>query len=263
MYIPLIALALGYTVWVRRRASQAAVDSRPAQIAFFQRTGYCYADRPNMPPEVQADRSTQLSAELTAIGRQQVSGKDYEHETHMVRNYNGLVIHYRNGFGFKKELTKSVTYRWANFTGDLVRPPRVSMHIANKALDSTMKAVGEAFSNRKREFTPRCAHRIATGIAAVDSQFVVYADDPGAVVHLLSTNPALVSMLSGWAELDLAITRDGIFFNDPTEKNMNAALGGTLGSMAIGFDIGKRLELMIPVHDRIGDLMLTLARATA
>lgn len=263
IYIPLLGLALGYTFWMRQRAAQAAVNSRPAQIAFFQRTGYCYADRMNMPPEVQADRATQLYSDLMALGKQQISGKDYEHETHMVRNYHGLVIHYRNGFGFKKSPGKSTTYRWANFTGDLLQRPRVSMHIAHKSLDSMMKAVGEVFSNSRRVFTPRCAQRITTGIPAVDQQFAVYADDPAAVVHVLSANPALVDMLSGWAELDVAITPDGVFFNDPSEKNTTAAMGGTIGSMAIGFDIGKRLELMIPVHDRIADLMLMLARVTS
>jgi hypothetical protein len=263
IYIPLLGLALGYTFWIKRRAAQAAVSSRPAQIAFFERTGYCYADRPNMPPEVQADRALQLGQELSALGKQQVLGKDYEHETHMVRNYHGLVIHYRNGFGFKKELTKSTTYRWANFTGDLLQPPRVALHIAHKSLGSVMKAVGEAFSNTTRVFRPRCAQRIATGIPAVDSEFVVYADDPAAAAYVLSTNPALVDLLSGWAELDVAITREGVFFNDPTEKNTTAAMGGMLGNMALGFDIGKRLELMTPVHDRVADLMLTLARATA
>ena len=263
IYIPLLGLALGYTFWVRRRAAQAAINSRPQQIAFFQRTGYCYADRPNMPPEVQADRALELGNELSAIGKQQMLGKSYEHETHMVRNYHGLVIHYRNGFGFEKGLTQSTSYRWANFTGDLLQPPRVTLHIAHKSLDSVMKAVGEVFSNSKRVFKPRCAHKITTGIPAVDAEFVVYADDPAAAAYVLSTNPALVELLHGWAELDVAVTLEGIFFNDPNEKNTTAAMGGMLGNMALGFDIGKRLELMTPVHDRIADLMLTLARVTA
>ena len=68
IYIPLLALALGYTFWIKRRAAQAAISSRPAQIEFFRRTGYCYADRPNMPPEVQADRAVQLGQELMSLG---------------------------------------------------------------------------------------------------------------------------------------------------------------------------------------------------
>jgi hypothetical protein len=263
IYIPLLGLVFGYTFWMKKKAAQAAVNARPAAIAYFERTGYCHADRMGMPPDVQADRATALGNDMMKFSQQGKLGEEQVHETHLIRNYHGLVIHYRNGMSVKRETGKTTTARWASFNGDLLAPPRVSIHIADRSLDSTMKAVGEVFSNSRRVFNPRCSQRIVTSIPEVDKKFVVYADDPPAAVHLLASNPALIELLQGWAEVDVAITRDGVFFNDPEQKNTNAAFGGTLGNMAIGFDHAKRYDLMIPVHDRIADLMLTLARTTA
>jgi len=263
MYLPLLGLVFGYSFWVKKKAAAAAATARPAAIAYFQRTGYCHADRMGMSPEVQADRATALGNEMMTFGQKAELGKEYVHETHLIRNYHGLVVHYRNGMSTKKEPGQITTSRWASFNGDLLAPPRVSIHIAHRSLDSTLKAIGEVFSNSRRVFNPRCSQRIVTSIPAVDKDFVVYADDPPRAVHLLASNPALIDLLQGWAELDVAITRDGVFFADPEQKNINAAFGGTLGNMAIGFDHAKRYDLMIPVHDRVADLMLTLARATA
>jgi hypothetical protein len=79
----------------------------------------------------------------------------------------------------------------------------------------------------------------------------------------LSENPALIQLLSGWAELDISVTGRQAVFADPSQNNMQAAMGGMVGSMAMGFDYGKRIELGIPVHERIAELLATLARATA
>src|SRR4051794_19166542 len=100
IYVPLLGLAMGYTFWMKSRAAKAAETSRPAAISYFQRTGYCYADRLGMPPEVQADRAGLEATEMAAIGKKQMAGEDYEFETHLVRDYHGLVIHFRTSFGF-------------------------------------------------------------------------------------------------------------------------------------------------------------------
>jgi hypothetical protein len=42
-----------------------------------------------------------------------------------------------------------------------------------------------------------------------------------------------------------------------------AAMGGMVGGMALGFDIGKRTEAGIPIHERVAELLGTLARSTA
>ena len=59
------------------------------------------------------------------------------------------------------------------------------------------------------------------------------------------------------------VTAEGAAFNDPSQENMTAAMGGMIGNMALGFDMAKRMELSIPVHDRVCDLLLALVRAPA
>jgi hypothetical protein len=263
VYIPILALVIGYTVFMRQRAAKAAVTSRPAAVAFFERTGYFYADRPNMPAEVQADRAALEMTQMTALGAQQMAKKDYEHVTHQIRNYHGVMIHYRSAFGGKFETLKTTTYRSASWAAELTRPPRVPVHIADKSLVSMTKAVGEMFTNTRRQFTPQASQRVETGIAAIDGKFAVFGEDVAATRALFAQHPDLVEMLGNWAALDVFINAGGCVFNDPGQENVQAAMGGMVGNMALGFDIAKRLELMIPVHDRVSDLLLTLIRATA
>jgi hypothetical protein len=51
-----------------------------------------------------------------------------------------------------------------------------------------------------------------------------------------------------------------VYFSDPMQKNVNAGAGGMVGQMAVGLDVMKRTELMIPVHDRIAELLATVQR---
>ncbi len=263
IYVPLLALMLGYSFWMRRRVSSAMQNSRPAQVAFFERTGYRYHDLRDQSAEAQADRATQSSAELMALGKKQALGQSYDYETHQVRDYHGLRVHFHSGFGYEKKLTSSKSYQSAYWEADLVARPRVSLHVADKSLVSVLKGVGELVSNSRRVFKPRGSQRIATGIPALDQRVVVFGEDPAAVAQLFAENPALVELLSGWAELDVFVTSEGAVFNDPSQKNLQAAMGGMVGSMALGFDFAKRMELSIPVHDRVADLLLTLVRATS
>jgi hypothetical protein len=137
------------------------------------------------------------------------------------------------------------------------------VHIADKSLASVLKKVGEAFSNSTRNFTPKCSQQVVTGVPAIDQKYVVYGEQPDAVRWLFQQNPALVQLLQDWAELDVWITPQGACFNDPSFKNMTAAIGGMVGGMALGFDVGKRLDAGTPVHERVAELLGTLARSTA
>jgi hypothetical protein len=263
IYIPILAAVIGYTVFMRRKAANAMANMRPAAIEFFRRTGYCYHDRPNMPPEVQADRAATEANELMAMGQKQASGENYEYSTHYVRNHHGLVIHFITRFGYEKSGTTSTSYRSAAWTAELPSPPRVPIHIADKSLVGLAKAAGELFSNTKRHFTPRGSRNVTTGVPAIDSKLAVWGEDEAAVRQVLASNPAIADMLSNWASLDVYVTSEGAAFNDPSQENMTAAMGGMIGNMALGFDMGKRMELSIPVHDRVCDLLLALVRATS
>jgi len=48
---------------------------------------------------------------------------------------------------------------------------------------------------------------------------------------------------------------------DPTQTNMTAARGGQIGNMAMGFDMTKRMELTIPAHDRMAQILALVASA--
>jgi hypothetical protein len=249
-----VALAMGYTFWMKGRAAKALVASKPAILSFFQRTGYRFADMPDAPPEAQADRS---------FADAQTPRTDGQYNVAYVRNYHGVPMRYSASNGWRKEGTKTIYWYSNQWEAAVPHPPRIPLHIADKALDSTLKAAKELFGNSKRVFTPKGSQRVQTGIPAIDDKFVVFGDNPQAVQWVFQQNPALVQMLEGWAELDVSVTAHGATFADPSNHNMTAAMGGMIGSMAIGFDYAKRMELSIPVHDRIADLLAILVRATA
>jgi hypothetical protein len=257
-YFLFIALFIGgslfYTFWMRKRAAAAYDAARPQYVSFFERTGYRYADMPNDPPEAQANRSFDDAKKPPTKG---------DYQLHYVRDFYGLPVHYRSSHGSRKEGTKTIFWRSNQWEADLPAPPRVPIHIADKRLDSTLKAIGEIFSSSERVFNPKCSQKVQTGIPEVDSKFVVFGEDPNAVRALFAQHPGIVPLLSGWAELDVAIVGNRGVFADPEQNNMTAAMGGMTGNMALGFDIGKRIELSIPVHDRVAELMATLARAAA
>jgi hypothetical protein len=250
----MVGLALGYTFWMRGRAANALANAAPAFTAFFQRTGYRYFDIRNQPPEAQTER---------AMAEAKNPPKQGNRELHYVRDYHGLPIHYVSASGMDEREGKNVFFISNQWEAEVAAPPRVPVHIADKSLDSTLKAVGEMFSNSKRVFAPKCSQRVTTGIPDIDKKFVVFGEDPAAVQALFQKNPALVQLLSGWAEVDVSVTGQRALFADPIQKNMQAAMGGMVGNMAMGFDYGKRTELSIPVHDRVAELLATLVRATA
>ena len=252
--IVFIVLALGYTVWMRKRASSALDNSKPAFVSFFQRTGYRHADMPDAPPEAQAERSFSDAKNPRGNGTYSI---------HYIRDYHGIRIHYSSENGVRKEGSKTIYWYSNQWEAEVPHTPRVPMHVADKSLDSTLKAAKEMFSNSKRVFNAKCSQRVQTGIPDVDSKFVVFGENPQAVQYVLQQNPQLVQMFAGWAELDVSVTQGRAVFADPSQHNMMAAMGGTIGSMAMGFDYGKRLELAIPVHDRVADLFAAMIRATA
>lgn len=249
-----VAASIAYMVWMKKKTKQGMADARPAFTAFFERTGYRYADLAAAPVEAQVDRAYHEAANPDPKG-----GIDL----HYLRNFHGLPVHYRSKSWVEKSLTKTTYYRSNQWDADLPAAPRVPMHIADKSLASVMSKVGEAFTNESRNFSPKCSQRVVTGIPSIDDKYVVYGENPDAVRHVLSQNPALVQLLQNWAQLDLSIVGQSAVLFDPDYQNLTAAMGGMVGSMAMMFDYAKRTELSIPVHDRVAELLATLARATA
>ncbi|MFC1643193.1 hypothetical protein ACFL5O_11005 [Myxococcota bacterium] len=245
---------IAYTLWMKSRAKQGLADARPAFHAFFERTGYRYADIEQQPVEAQVERAYHDAEHPDPSGNINL---------HYVRNFHGLRIHYTSRTWVEKQAMKATYCRSNQWDAELPGRPRIPIHIADKSFAGVLKAAKEAFGNVERNFTPKGSQKVATGVPVVDDKFVVFGEDPDAVRWLFAQNPGLVQLLDNWAEVDVWVTADGARFNDPSYANVQAAMGGMIGSMAMGFDYGKRTELSIPVHDRVAEVLATLVRATA
>jgi hypothetical protein len=252
--VAFMALAVGYMFFMKKKAAEGLANARPAFHAFFERTGYRYSDIEQLPVESQVDRAYHDAAHPDPKGNI---------DLHYVRNFHGVRIHYRSKTWVEEKLNSRTYYRSNSWNAEVPQPPRIPIHIADKSLDSMVKKVGDAFSNSKRQFSPKCSTKVVTGIPSIDDKYVVYGENPDAVRHLLSQNPNLVALLQDWAEVDCWVTADGSCFNDPSYSNITAAMGGMVTNMAMGFDYGKRTEMTIPVHERVAELLGTLVRTTA
>jgi hypothetical protein len=246
--------SLVYMMWMKGKAKQGLENARPAFQSFFERTGYRYADIAEQPVEAQVERAYHDAAHPDPTGNINL---------HYVRNFHGVHVHYRSKTWVEKGVSSTTYYRSNQWDADVPAAPRIPIHIAHKSLDSMLKTAKEAFSNSKRNFTPKCSQKVLTGIPSIDDKFVVYGENADAVRHLLQQNPQLPQLLQDWAEVDVWVTADGSCFNDPSYSNIQAAMGGMVGNMAMGFDYGKRTELTIPVHERVAELLATLIRTTA
>ena len=237
----------GYSVWTMQKRQKAMGSLGPAMQSFFQSTGFRYADMPPDPVEMHAQRAMQ-EANTHQMGSR---------VTHYVRNFHGLAIHHKQAY-IVDESGYSISCSWS---ADLPGPPRIPFHIADKSLGSMGKAVREVFSNSTRVWSPKHPQPVQTGIPQIDQRFNVFGQDPNAVRYLFQQNPALVAALLQQVEVDVWIDGSAAVFADPMQKNMNAAMGGMVGQMALGFDIAKRMEMSVPVHERISELLALAVRA--
>jgi hypothetical protein len=249
--VTLIMLGLfgAYYVWMMKKRTAAMASMGPAIQLFFERTGYRYPNMPAEPIQAHLDRA---NTDMKAVAS---GGSNMEY----VRNFGGMPIAFAQRSGSKGN-TYFVSCSWR---AQLPTPARVPFQIADKSLDSTMKAVTEAFSNSKRVWNAQFPTRVQTGIPEVDSKYVVYGNDAQAVTTAIRNSAALIALLGQCVEVDLCVGQSEAVFADPMQTNMNAAMGGMVGNMALGFDMQKRLELSIPIHDRIADILMQAARAAA
>lgn len=250
LLFPIILMALfgAYTLWMWKKRS---AGMGPAFRTFFERTGYRYAE---LPPETPMDQ--QIAHGEALARRLSADMRKGGYQTHMVRDFHGLPIHW-------KTWTKSNDKGWSmgcSWTMPLAAPASARVQIADKSLSSVGKAVKEMFSNSERVWEPVYPNEVETGDAELDKRFRFLAEDPAAVARVLAA-PGLRELLLGCVEVDLTVHPQEIVFADPTQKNLRAGLGGTLGQMAIATDMQKQMELSIPVHERLAELLAVTARA--
>jgi hypothetical protein len=246
---PVIMLVFfgGYMLWMKNRTQTAMAGLGPAMHAFFAKTGFRYAHIPPEPIEAHVHTAMQEANDYNVANR----------VIHYVRNFHGVPIHFRQAYQYSGN-TYSISCSWS---ASLAAPVRIPFQIADRSLSSMGKAVREAFSNTTRVWNPKFPHAVTTGLPHIDQRFVVLGNDPAAVQWLLQQNPALVAALMQCVEVDLWVDGCEAVFSDPSQKNMNAAMGGTVGQMALGFDYGKRMDMSIPVHERMSEILALAARA--
>jgi hypothetical protein len=246
--ILMILAFAGYAVWMMSKRKKAMTDFAPAVRSFFERTGYRYDHMAQAPVDQHVGLAVQEAN----------NWKPGDRTIRYVRSFHGMPIQFLQSYE-STDKGFSIACQWSV---PLTQPPRIPFHIADKSLDSVGKAVREAFSNSKRIWSAKHPHRVETGIPQIDARFAVYGQDPNAVRWLLQQNPALIGLLTSCVEVDLFVDAHSATFADPVQKNMNAAMGGMVGNMALGFDMAKRMDLSIPVHERMAEILAMSVRAS-
>jgi hypothetical protein len=242
LFLAFAGVALFYGQAMKRKR---AASMGPAFRNFLQRTGYRYAELGDAPLEQQA-------AHGEAVMRDMAKG----FRVHMVRHAHGLTVHHHQA-GHATDTGWCSSLSWSL---PLAAPPRAVLQIADKSLAGFGKLVKEAFSNTRRTWTAAYPVPVAFGDPELDRRLVCYAEDGYAAQQVLAT-PGLKERLLACAEVDLVVSRAAITFSDPFMKNLNAGLGSAAGRMAMGGDVNKMMELQVPVHDRIAELLAITARA--
>jgi hypothetical protein len=240
---------LGYFIWMKKKTSSMMAQVPDSFRMLFERTGYRLTELgPTAPLE---QHVAQAVARTTALQQGAQA-----HQENYTRDFHGVAIQYQSYMGAGADAnTRVISARWS--ARNPARP-RVLLEVAEKSLVGVRKALGEAFSNMTRNWEPSLP-QFQSGDPELDARFFFYASDANAGVAIVR-DASVKAHLLGSAEVCLCAHADEVFFSDPMQKNVNAGIGGTVGQMAVGLDIMKRTELMIPVHDRMAELIATVQR---
>ncbi len=98
--IVFIGLSLVYMVWMKGKTKQSLENARPAFHAFFERTGYRYADIAEQPVQAQVDRAYHDAAHPNPSGNV---------DLHYVRDFHGVRVHYRSKTWVEREAPAPLT----------------------------------------------------------------------------------------------------------------------------------------------------------
>ena len=241
---PQEAAALGYTFYMKRKVA----STTPAAFKmFFERTGYRYADIYDQP------------LENHIMHGQNLVGKSSGYHVHMIRDFHGLRVNSVQDYSVTRSGNRTTISQSGSWWAPLSAPPRLRLQVAEKSLTGAVKAIKEAFSNSSRHWHQQYPVALQSGDQELDARFLFFGDDQNSLALLHA--PGLKELLLGCAEVDLTVHQDRVVLNDPTQKNMIAGMGGQIGNMALGADMTKRMELTIPVHDRIAQILAVVAGA--
>jgi hypothetical protein len=120
------------------------------------------------------------------------------------------------------------------------------------------RAVGEMFSHMRSDWEPSFP-AFQSGDPELDNRFALFANNPQHA-QVVVRDPLIRERLLGLAHVCLCAHAQEVFLSDPMQKNFVAGMGGIVGQMATGLDANKQMELSIPVHERIAELLAATQR---
>ena len=246
--ILLMAVFLGYTLFVLQRRKAGMPE---AFRMFFERTGYRYADILDRPLEEHIMHGKTLMA--NARGGAHI---------HMVRDYHGLPVHSVQDYRVRREGGRTVNSTCTSWFCTLPRESRIRLQVAERSASGFGQGLREVLGAPERDWQQAYPLEVQSGDRQLDQRFRFFGFDPPAVQEALRA-PGMKELLLGCAEVDLCVHPDRVVFADPGQKNMTSGMGGTIGMMAMGSNMTRWMEMTIPVHDRIAQLLATTARACA
>jgi len=192
-------------------------------------------------PEILAARR-ELFEQTGFVDQAASGGKFGEMATHYVQRDNGVEFRSTATYEAGKRVHRMA---WRK---PLAQQPVVVFQLADRTLSSLGKGMKEALTATKRTWSPIYPGPIELADAALAKRFVAFGPDPAAIEKCLAA-PGLRELLLACAEVDLVVTGSEIRFDDPSDRNMSAARGGTAGRIQMG--IAGSIRASIPVHKRV------------
>lgn len=236
-----------------KRTAAAQQNLGPALHTFLERTGYRMLGSPDASLEEHVKLATAAMAPMWAA---------QAYEFTVVRDVHGGQQEHMQAVEVHDEGGRTMWANWSAKRDD--SDPYVGFQVAAKSLTSTFtKSVKEALTKRHRHFGTAYSTQFESGDAELDDAFDFFAEEADVekaqrAIASKGVKEALLSL----EEVSVVVNDDGVFFNDPFQKNLLSGVGGTAGLMAIGGDPAKYYDLVAPVHDTIAELIAVVDRAS-
>jgi hypothetical protein len=260
--LPLVMLGLvvGYMLYMRRmHTGSGSHESMSTNWRrFLEQTGFRKPGMEQMPLEAQA---AALATDYQHYLKSAYGSNPQPYTQHLIKPLGeGWSVHQESFMGYDPNDRQKYILS-ASWSVPLPQPPRAPFHIASKHIGGVGEALKGMMQRTTRVWQPAYAQAIRTGDPELDGRYNIWAPDAEAACRAI-LGSGLKELLAGCPEVDLRVMPNEVRFSDPQQKNLQAAMGGTMGAMAAGMDPGKIIDMTIPMHVRIADIVTLAARAS-
>jgi len=231
--------------WLMVRASKKHMpEVLDAKRAFFEQTGFRHRSLP------------QGDIEQQVVYRKPGQGLKYGEE-YVKPLADGRQIEFFASVEFQGN--QQVQQRFWRLI--LAKPPVVTWQLAERSLSGVGKAAKELLTKQRRSFTAVFPGPVPIGDEALDERFILYTEEPDSVRRILC-GEELRPLLLQCAEVELSVDAQKVVFNDPSNKNIQAAYGGHTGALATGLNAAPSIRAGTVVHQRMIDILIAAAQAS-